>query len=361
MTLEMVDSQVIVRVLLPIFGAILAAMPERSIGRLGQVGRLLRSAIQVRISRTIMAKRERWSEADVDALPSGEHDFFERKGPGFLTNSGFREDIAKAVSALANSAGGYLLIGVDDNGGLPGVDRMKSPRESVREWLEKIVPQSVRPTLTDFRVHEVEPSVGSRIGAGKVIIVIDIADSLNAPHQAEPQLIYYCRQGGRSVPAPHHYLEALRARFVGPVLNPTCVGMTLRRASGDKIDAQLTFNVRNDGTVAAYRWAVVVSLSGIPETRQQDAVIVDLGRPGITIPDDPTILPSLSKTVSQGIRLRARPEGDTLADLEDDLRALLGSASVVFRAVSETSPGELKTARFTDFVKLDEFARSTRG
>ena len=50
-------------------------------------------------------KRDRWTEADIDALnalPTGEHDYFERKsGRGFAQDqSAFLDTVAKAASAF---------------------------------------------------------------------------------------------------------------------------------------------------------------------------------------------------------------------------------------------------------------------
>ena len=76
--------------------------------------------------------------------------------------------------------------------------------------------------LESFRVHEVVRDAATSVfPVGKALIVIDVGDSRLAPHQAyfpsdKPQ--YYYRQGGKSIAAPHHYLEALRNRLSYAVL-----------------------------------------------------------------------------------------------------------------------------------------------
>src|ERR1700680_2996122 len=93
--------------------------------------------------RIMFAKRERWTEAELDALPAGEHDFFERKSGQLFSNRGeFFHTVAKAISAFANSGGGSLILGVQDTGtpdGLP-LDEGRTP---IREWLEQKIPQLV--------------------------------------------------------------------------------------------------------------------------------------------------------------------------------------------------------------------------
>jgi len=89
-------------------------------------------------------KRERWTEADVLALPSGEHDYFDRKS-GLLLQKSSDEmlgTLAKAASAFANSGGGHLILGVDDAGIMDGLDPMRG-RTPTREWIEQQIPNLV--------------------------------------------------------------------------------------------------------------------------------------------------------------------------------------------------------------------------
>jgi hypothetical protein len=66
-------------------------------------------------------KKERWAESEVLALPAGEHDYFDRKSGALLVDKDFRKDVAKALSAFANSGGGHLILGVKNDGSCDGV------------------------------------------------------------------------------------------------------------------------------------------------------------------------------------------------------------------------------------------------
>jgi hypothetical protein len=157
-------------------------------------------------------KKERWKESELVSLPLEEQDFFERKSGAILKDTDCREKIAKAVSAFANSGGGHLIIGVENDGSIDGVPKLRKGRTSTKDWIEQNIPNLVSYPLQDFRVHEVEPDTPSAIPQGNVVIVVDIGDSILAPHQSSLTKIYYHRAGGRSEPAPHHFLEVLRGR-----------------------------------------------------------------------------------------------------------------------------------------------------
>src|SRR5260370_9917225 len=61
--------------------------------------------------------REKWTEDEVLNLPEGEHNYFDRKsGKLFADRGRLYGTLAKALSALANSGGGHLILGQDDDG-----------------------------------------------------------------------------------------------------------------------------------------------------------------------------------------------------------------------------------------------------
>ena len=300
-------------------------------------------------------KRERWTEDEVIALPSGEHDYFDRKAAGTLAD---RAALGKALSALANSGGGHLIIGVSDDGGIEGVDPFKGGTRT-REWLEQVAGATVQPELTDFRVHEVEPAAPrSLIPSGKVVLVVDVADSPTAPHQEVTRKIYFYRQAGHSVAAPHFYLEAVRNRIVGPLLTGSLKRLAVRRMyphdSGLFVECRLVIKVTNSGNTAAYRWTVLVEGLEGPGADTGD-VVLDWSRfpkppralGGISLDD--TILPSLARDFDRHvIGFTIRPEGDANRFATEVHRVLPPGLALTYRVVSEFSAGEVVRTRFQD-------------
>jgi Putative DNA-binding domain len=164
-----------------------------------------------------------WKEAEILALPAGEHNYFERKGAGLLADKDFFNDLAKALSAFSNSGGGHIIIGQEDDCSITGIDKIYAgkrgkSRQTIREWFEDIIPNLLNYPLRDFRVHEVKIK---SLPKGKIIIVIDVGDSKLAPHQTNIKKekkelnAYYQRFGGKSLPAEHHNISLLfgRSRF----------------------------------------------------------------------------------------------------------------------------------------------------
>jgi hypothetical protein len=78
---------------------------------------LVEYALSEQCPKLNIMKRERWTKADVDALPAEKPDVFERKSAElFARQSEFLDAVAKVLSAFANSGGGPLILDVNDDG-----------------------------------------------------------------------------------------------------------------------------------------------------------------------------------------------------------------------------------------------------
>lgn len=112
--------------------------------------------------------------------------------------------IAKEVSAFANSAGGELYIGLEEektkasalDGGLSGKDK------SV--WIETIIAKHIKPTLIGVDITSEKSDTGW-------YYKINVPKSANAPHQSSDNK-YYKRSGSHSLPMEHYEIEDIRYR-----------------------------------------------------------------------------------------------------------------------------------------------------
>lgn len=178
-----------------------------------------------------MKPANEWDEEYIYALPMGEFDWLEVKGrrgidltlPN-IKESDALEVLSKEISAFANTGGGFLLYGMKDprkvgkwevdDGGI----EMSSPKGDLKEWLEDVIPHQVDFPLTNFNVYAIQASKpNSEIQAGRAVYLIEIQDSLQAPHQAKDKK-YYARVAGKSVPIGHRLVGDIMGRRQNPNL-----------------------------------------------------------------------------------------------------------------------------------------------
>lgn len=109
------------------------------------------------------------------------------------TSSG-QTEIAKDVSAFANSAGGRLIYGIVEANNLPiGIDGGADPASITREWIENTIISRIQPRIPGIVIKPIA------LAAGGNAYVIDIPQATTfAPHQAGHR--YYRRYNFQSVP-----------------------------------------------------------------------------------------------------------------------------------------------------------------
>jgi hypothetical protein len=115
-------------------------------------------------------------------------------------------EIAKDVSAFANSDGGILIYGVEEDKDrhVPlkidnGVDSKWS-----REWLEQIITSHISPKIEGIEITQIE------VGEKRFVVCVKVPKMLG-PHLASDKR-FYKRFNFSSFPMEHYEIEDLRAR-----------------------------------------------------------------------------------------------------------------------------------------------------
>lgn len=171
-----------------------------------------------------------WDEDYLLSLPIGEFDWLEVKGRRGLDltlaavkEKDVRLNLSKAVSAMANSGGGFIVLGMKDPGGGVwevddgGVD-LAIKGSSTREWLEDLLPPLVDGSLTSLNVYAFSKSANKfKLASGRGVFVVEIPDSEQAPHQAIDNR-YYARVGGKSRPIGHKLVSDIFHRRRDPFI-----------------------------------------------------------------------------------------------------------------------------------------------
>lgn len=111
------------------------------------------------------------------------------------------EKIARTLSSFANTRGGIVLFGVDDDGSIVGVESEKSELDLIRESAEVLcepaVPYSIR--IIPFHLRDV--------------IVVDVEESSDKPHYVTDELNerqVYIRVNDNTVVASKEVVKVLR-------------------------------------------------------------------------------------------------------------------------------------------------------
>lgn len=173
------------------------------------------------------------------------------------------EKIAREMIAFANTSGGYVLIGVDDDGSIVGVDSEKHEIE-----LLEIAAARIEPPLA-YSTEVVELS-------WKDVLVVHVANSPDKPHKLRGDNTderphdrrAFIRQGENSVAAGREMVRYLAAQ------RSDAPPMTL--SIGDRERRLFTYLERH-GRVSVPDFAKLVNIS----RRRASQILVKLVRAGI--------------------------------------------------------------------------------
>jgi hypothetical protein len=112
-----------------------------------------------------------------------------------------KKDIAIYISSFANTSGGYLIIGVDKNYNIVGIDK-KIQGKDIDEWMNQILSSNIEP----FAYYH-DPKIIDIPNSDKIIVVIHIPESSNKPHIVTEKNNYYIRVNDSSKTANHNQIR----------------------------------------------------------------------------------------------------------------------------------------------------------
>ncbi len=128
--------------------------------------------------------------------------------------------IAKEIIAFANTKGGVLLFGVDDDGSIYGVESEKEVAELVTETIDEYCEPVVKHSIEFIEIY------------GREIVVVNIPVAEEKPHRIQDyqkeininNAEVYVRVRDKSVPASKELIKIMQAESNGQKLNKYSVG-----------------------------------------------------------------------------------------------------------------------------------------
>ena len=132
------------------------------------------------------------------------------------------EKIAREMIAFANTKGGYLIFGVDDDREVVGVDSEKSESEMIKDAAENYCEPPLNYSIDFIELY------------GKEVVVVSIPESDNKPHRLQDyqnefeinKAVVLVRVNDKSVQASKEMVRILRANSADLSLKKYTIGQT---------------------------------------------------------------------------------------------------------------------------------------
>jgi len=160
--------------------------------------------------------------------------------------SEYVDDIKKTVIAFANTLGGRLYIGIDDDGNVCGVE----DTDTVMLRCSNAIRDSIRPDVTMFVSYQIEEK------NEKKVIVVNVQKGTAVPYYLEGKGIrpagVYIRQGASTVPATESVILKMIRETCGDKYEEMCSiqqDLTFEYCTGEFERAGIPFASENKRTL----------------------------------------------------------------------------------------------------------------
>ncbi len=179
-----------------------------------------------------------------------------------------RSELAKDVSAFANSAGGQIIYGLKEtNGGPPrgtvGPDGGVDPSNITKEWIEQVLNSTISPIVEGLRIRAIPLNNSSNVA-----YVLNIPQATSrAPHQA-PDKKYYRRYEYNSVPMHDYEIRDIIKRTSTPDLY---VRLSFEKGENQKIE----FRPRDENSKTIFLFANIGNRSVQPSFYTNVDILID--------------------------------------------------------------------------------------
>lgn len=194
------------------------------------------------------------------------------KAAGALANTDVKKkEISKDIAAFANSDGGIIVYGLEEQGHKPVTFSYIDGRIITKEWLEQVINSTINQKIKNVEIFPIR----NNGNIAESIYVVRIPRSDNAPHMSSDKC-YYKRYNFQSVKMEEYEVRDLFHRHNSARL--LIDGCSLKVVSSDRYKTTYQFcaKIYNDSNTAETLYKLNCYINGEDITRY-DYLVEDKG------------------------------------------------------------------------------------
>jgi hypothetical protein len=182
----------------------------------------------------------------------------EFKASGALSmSSGAKKEISKDVSSFANSDGGIISYGINEENHVASSFSFIDGNLFTKEWLENVISSNIQQPIRGLLIYPVR--VGGKIE--QTVYVVKIPRSDNAPHMNSDKK-YYRRYNFQSVPMEEYEIRNLYLTEGDGELYFNNITVKLMEQTDEEFEFYIEMTVINEGHKVANNYKAFVEIKG---------------------------------------------------------------------------------------------------
>ncbi len=173
-----------------------------------------------------------------------------------------KKEISKDVSAFANSDGGLIFYGINEENHIATSLSFIDGNTFTKEWLENIIISNIQPKILDLKIFPIR----FNNEFSKTIYVVKIPNSNVSPH-INGDKKYYRRFNFQSVPMEEYEIRNLYLRQRESKVYPEMllVKPDYENLTDDKYSFYIEIQIVNDGQYVSEKYKVACNISNVTE------------------------------------------------------------------------------------------------
>lgn len=181
-----------------------------------------------------------------------------KRGDALKNDDRSKKEIAKDISAFANSAGGIIIYGIAEQGHKATELSFVTDEAITKEWVEQVINTRIQRKIPGLRIDTIR--YDNKIS--QTVYVVKVPESPDAPHMASDKC-FYRRHNFQVLHMEEYEIRNLYARIAKTHLEikkPKIIPQTALSNQLVEYRVDLRFEVMNIGTAIEKLYKLVVSI-----------------------------------------------------------------------------------------------------
>lgn len=182
------------------------------------------------------------------------------------------KEISKDVSAFANSDGGIIIYGINEDNHVASAVSFIDGNKYNKEWLENKISGNIQHRISDVLIVPIRFDND----INKTVYVVKIPKSISKPHMNTVDNKYYRRSNFKSVPMEEYEVRDFYLRVNESVVELESLLVSLEDTDDNQFEFNIKVQMTNYGNTVGEKYKVAANIQTRPRVKIKSMIPYDV-------------------------------------------------------------------------------------